>query len=516
MTDSIVIGGGLAGLSTALELAEIGRVFVLTKCPLMHSSSAEAQGGIAAAIAPDDSPKLHGIDTLSSGREMSRQSAVEILVNDAPDCIKRLKKFGLKIDPSNLAREGGHGKNRIVHTGGDSTGEDILSLFRDRVLDNPRIILIENAFAFDIIVRDGCCEGVKFFDQYNNFYQITAPVVVLATGGIGAIFRFTTNPDLNTGDGIALAYRAGARLTDMEFVQFHPTAFAGKGHSTFLISETVRGEGAVLRNSSGQRFMDKYSTMGELAPRDVVARSIYLEMRETGTDCVFLDCTEMGRGFLTHRFPKIYSFCREAGFNMDSDLIPVRPAAHFIMGGVATDLWGRTSIANFLACGETACTGVHGANRLASNSLLEALVFSTRASRYVTENIRASSRAEVKKLPDLKGDGEEFEREGGPEIREKLLRSVYSSLNIVREKEELTKLLRFLDTFQGRFWGHTRAGFELDNMCTVAALIARAALLREESRGAHNRLEFPDEFERWTGMHIFLEHGKDVRITEWT
>jgi len=510
--DFIIIGAGLAGLSTALELGKLGRVAVLYKSPLMFSSSAKAQGGIAASIGYGDSPELHGKDILEAGRGLCRVSAVEVLVRKAGKSIKRLEQLGVNF--KGFTKEAGHSRDRIIYTGSDLTGQEVLSALYKKVLENSRISLYEGVFARDLIVEDCTCRGVTYFDRGGKVRKMHAPFVVLASGGIGAIYKFTTNPESNTGDGIAMAFRAGAKIADMEFVQFHPTAFAG-GEGSFLITETLRGEGAVLRNHNGRRFMKDYHPRAELAPRDVVSRAIYNEMQKEGKDFVLLDATKLGSKFLRKRFPQVYTMCKEAGYLLEKDWIPVRPAAHFIMGGVVTDLWGRTNISGLYACGEVACTGVHGANRLASNSLLEALVFSER----IAEHISSVFNKTDKSFRVGKGEESSETRAGlgnGIPSLEEFYKKVYSALNIVRNRERLEKLLDYLEGFQEvQAAAGNKESIERLNMQTVAKIIALAALKREETRGAHCREEFPSQDRAWDMKHIIFQRGGRMEVEKW-
>src|SRR6478736_4414123 len=387
MTDRIrtrflVIGSGVAGLHTAWRASERGDVVLVTKQSLFDSATAYAQGGIAAALGAGDSPALHRQDTLAAGAALCDAAAVQVLVEDGPARVRELQTAGahFDLDPAGdlkLGREAAHSKNRIVHAHGDQTGAEVARTLIDRVHESERVGVIEKARVLDLIIRRGECVGVRT-SIAGRAAEIIADVTVLATGGCGQVYRYTTNPVVATGDGFAIAHRASARLADMEFVQFHPTALDTPENPLQLISEAVRGEGATLLNEEGDRFMIKRHRLAELAPRDVVAREIFRE--KAGGRRVWLDARKLGAEF-EQRFPGIFAICRARGIDPSKDLIPVTPAAHYMMGGIVTDLRGRSSLNRLYACGEVSRTGVHGANRLASNSLLEGLVFAERVAR---------------------------------------------------------------------------------------------------------------------------------------
>src|SRR5271157_754756 len=406
--DFLVIGAGVAGLRAAIELAEAGTVLVVAKDSLRESSSEYAQGGIAVALSDDDEVELHELDTLYAGDGLCDPIAVRTLVEEGPSAIQELIEWGSAFDRagSKLAftREGAHSRNRILHAHGDSTGREIARTLYHKASSLPNVTFRSYAAATDLLLDDGVC-GASFHDaRTKSDIAICARGVLLATGGLGNVFLNTTNPAVATGDGVAMAYRAGAEIADIEFVQFHPTALYVEGAPRFLLSEAMRGEGAYLRNADGERFMERYHPLKELAPRDVVARAIVAEMKRTGAPHVYLDLTHREAGFVRGRFPRIYETCLRYGVDFERQPVPVAPAAHYAMGGVRTDLEGRTTLPGLFAAGEVASTGVHGANRLASNSLLEGVVFGARAGRAMRECAAAALR--VVPLPRPEGAGE--------------------------------------------------------------------------------------------------------------
>src|SRR5499426_936687 len=394
--DYIVIGSGVAGLRAAIELARDGRVAVLTKDRLDESNTEYAQGGVAVAMSDDDKISLHFEDTLNAGAGLCDEQAVRVLVEEGPRYITELIEWGARFDREGGAlqftREAAHSRRRILHANGDSTGREIVRALIAHARKQSNIQLVAHAATIGLIVEDGRCAGVRFIDPNESLRrEMRARAVVLATGGAGQIFAQTTNPSVATGDGMAMAYAAGAEMCDLEFTQFHPTALALEGAPRFLLSEALRGEGAILRNHEGETFARRYDERGELAPRDIVARAIVAEMERTGVrhlgrDWMYLDLTHLKADFLRERFPNIFETCLRYGLDLTKDRLPVSPAAHYVMGGVRTDTHGRTTLAALYAAGEVACTGVHGANRLASNSLLEGLVFGARAGAAAIED----------------------------------------------------------------------------------------------------------------------------------
>src|SRR5207245_1835636 len=405
-TEFAIVGGGIAGLRAAIALAPAGRVLILTKADANESNTGYAQGGIAAAIGPDDSPALHAADTIRAGDGLCDEAAVRALVEDGPHYVRELVAWGAAFDRDRggglaLGREAAHSVRRVLHAG-DATGREIARILWMCVSRLAAVTTLNHAFATDVIVGDGVAQGLRFFDRDGAPHDVRARAVLLATGGAGQVFRETTNPPVATGDGVALAHRAGARVADLEFVQFHPTALSLAGAPRFLISEALRGEGARLVNERGEAFMTRYHADGDLAPRDVVARSIAREAQRTGRP-VFLTLAHLDAAYVRERFPTIAAMCQRVDLDLARDPIPVGPAAHYIMGGVETDEGGRTSVPGLFAAGEVACTGVHGANRLASNSLLEGLVFGARAAAAMQEAPRAAALKPDRKLADGSG-----------------------------------------------------------------------------------------------------------------
>src|SRR5579871_388128 len=393
-TDFLVIGAGVAGLRAAIELADAGRVVVLAKREITDSNTQWAQGGIAAALSDEDEISLHLQDTLIAGDGLCNVDAAKALVEDAPQQIEELIAWGTEFDREGtkltFGREGAHSRNRILHAHGDSTGREILRALYAKAKTLKNVSVREFEFSTDLLLHDGRVNGIRLIDETGNEQLLSARAVLLATGGLGQLYRDTTNPAVATGDGVAMAFRAGAEISDMEFVQFHPTALYLKKAPRFLLSEALRGEGAYLRNLEMNRFMAKYHPMHELAPRDVVARAIVHELEVSGAKdpVVYLDLTHLKADHIKGRFPRIYATCLQYNIDITSELIPIRPAAHYAMGGVRTDLGGRASLPGLYAAGEAAATGVHGANRLASNSLLEGLVFGARAGKSMRDQLR--------------------------------------------------------------------------------------------------------------------------------
>jgi L-aspartate oxidase len=482
-----VVGAGVAGLSAAIELAAAGHVLVIAKDTLRESSSEYAQGGIAAALSDDDEVELHEHDTIVAGDGLCNEEAVRTLVEEGPAAIERLIEWGTAFDREGakllFAREGAHSRNRVLHAHGDSTGREILRTLRNKASSIESISFQTFSAVTDLLVHDGKVLGAIAFDEkMQQTSTIHSRAVLLGTGGLGRVFENTTNPDVATGDGVACAYRAGAAISDIEFVQFHPTALYKPGVPRFLLSEALRGEGAYLRNASGERFMERYHPLKELAPRDVVSRSIVMELRTTGDESAFLDLTHLPKGFVKGRFPRIYDTCLQYGVDLEAVPAPVRPAAHYAMGGIATDLNGRTTIPGLFAAGEVACTGVHGANRLASNSLLEGVVFGARAGRAMSSCIsHAQPAAHCAPMPLF------------PDISEHDLRAIaWNACGVLRNGPELSAAGKRLQTRAlAQCAAPNRACFELRNMHQVAYLISVAALAREESRGGHYRTDFP-------------------------
>jgi L-aspartate oxidase len=495
-TRFLVVGSGIAGLHTAWRASEGGEVLLLTKRSLFDSATAYAQGGIAAALGAGDSPELHRRDTLAAGAALCDARAVEVLVEEGPARVRELQTAGADFDlePSGrlkLGREGAHSRKRIVHAGGDQTGAEIVRTLIGRIQQSERISVLEKTRVLDLIVSDGLCVGARGTVS-GRPVEIIADATVLATGGCGQVYRYTTNPVVATGDGYAIAHRAGAQLADMEFVQFHPTALDTAENPLALISEAVRGEGAVLINDDGERFMPKRHRLAELAPRDVVAREIFRE--QTGNRRVWLDARKLGRSF-ERRFPGIFALCRARGIDPRSQPIPVTPAAHYMMGGVVTDLCGRASLQRLYACGEVSRTGVHGANRLASNSLLEGLVFAERVARdlLTVAELETVAKGPAWNAPRL------VDRGAAQVIADEIRRVMWEYAGIDRSARGLELCLEALSDIESRLPdGATEEG----NMIATSCLIAESALLRRESRGGHYRRDFPRTKRKWTGKHI--------------
>jgi L-aspartate oxidase len=484
--DFLVIGAGVAGLRAAIELAEAGRVLIIAKDSLRESSSEYAQGGIAVALSDDDEIELHERDTLAAGDGLCERAAVHALVEEGPAAIRQLIEWGAAFDRegSRLAftREGAHSRNRVLHAQGDSTGHEIARTLYHKAASLSNVEFRSFAATTELLLHDGVA-GAEVYDASSRAaIPVYARAVLLATGGLGHVFLNTTNPDVATGDGVAMAWRAGAEISDIEFVQFHPTALALEGAPRFLLSEALRGEGATLRNTLGERFMEGRHPLKELAPRDVVARAIAAEMAGAGALHVFLDLSHRGPEFVRKRFPRIYETCLKHGIDLGRQAAPVAPAAHYAMGGVRTDLNGRTSLPRLFAAGEAACTGVHGANRLASNSLLEGVVFGARAGRAMREYAGSPPPANVSR-PVRVGPG------GLPQSE--IQRIAWEQCGIVRHGEGLRAACARLDRSEPPTSPLAPHYAEARNMQQVAWLIARCALAREESRGAHFRADFP-------------------------
>jgi L-aspartate oxidase len=493
--DFLVVGAGVAGLRAAIALATAGSVTVLAKREVSDSNTQWAQGGIAAALSDEDEISLHLKDTLQAGDGLCNPEAAKVLVEDAPERIEELIQWGTEFDRQGtkltFGREGAHSRNRILHAHGDSTGREILRALYAKAQTLKNISVMEFEFSTDLIVEAGRVCGIHLITETGRQEQMNASAVLLATGGLGQLYRNTTNPSVATGDGVAMAFRAGAEVSDMEFIQFHPTALYLKTAPRFLLSEALRGEGAYLRNLEMDRFMPKYHPMAELAPRDVVARAIVheLEFSRAKDPVVYLDLTHLDADHVKARFPRIYATCLQYNIDITTELIPIRPAAHYAMGGIRSDLDGRSTLPGLYVAGEAAATGVHGANRLASNSLLEGLVFGARAGQ-VMRNELGKSPATIRSTQPLASNGPmdaPIEQVMG-QIQDLMWRDV----GIVRTGAALRGALDQLSQICPRVaHPQTRRAFEARNIHLVGTLVARAALAREESRGAHYRLDFP-------------------------
>jgi len=528
--DYIIVGSGIAGLYAALLAREHGSVLVLTKGSIDDCNTRWAQGGIAAPIGAGDSAEKHLRDTIDAGAGLVDEEAARVLTSEAAARIEDLVRLGVPFDTQHgeiaLAREGAHSQARVLHAGGDSTGAHI-ELTLASLARQEGITVLEYTIAVQVLLGEArdpvhpfgfaqdrpsrasgrtegggmATTGIRALNtKTGEVSEYTCRHLILATGGAGQMYRVSTNPAVATGDGIALAYRAGAEVTDMEFVQFHPTALRLPGVQPFLISEAVRGEGGVLRDVRGERFMPNYDERAELAPRDVVARAIVDRIEGTGADHVLLDVTHLDRGHVIARFPQIYRFCLDAGLDITREPIPVSPAAHYTMGGVRTNVWGETTLPGLYACGECACTGVHGANRLASNSLLETVVFAQRVVQRTVESPGGSAplRAGAVAL------SEAVAAEAGVPTREAVQAMMWEDAGMVRDAGGLSRAKAILSAWDASLPAPTdRESQELTDLVLCSRLVAEAALLREESRGAHYRSDFPEARDEWRRHLVF-------------
>ncbi len=507
-TDILIIGGGAAGLAAALQLAEHARVTVLCKGDITSASSHWAQGGIAAVTAPEDTFGDHVRDTLVAGAGLCDEDIVNLTVESAPSVIARLSSWGVDFDQEDnefhLTREGGHSQRRVLHVA-DATGKALTETLTERVLDHPNIELINDRLAIDLINLSKLgrypsrCAGAYVLNRTTGHVEVfQARFVVLATGGASKVYLYTSNPDSSTGDGIAMAWRAGCRVANMEFNQFHPTCLYHPLAGSFLISEAVRGEGGILRLPNGERFMHEFDKRGELAPRDIVARAIDHEMKRLGTDCLFLDISHKPAEFIRSHFPNIAKRCAEFGIDITEKPIPVVPAAHYTCGGVLVDRHGRTDLPNLYAIGEVSYTGLHGANRLASNSLLECLVFAQNAARKISEQLDRP--ADIPKLPHW-DESQVTDSDESVVIAhnwDELRRFMWDYVGIVRTNKRLQRAQHRIDLLKQEiheYYAHYRITndlIELRNLVHVAELIVRSATKRHESRGLHFNLDYPE------------------------
>lgn len=512
--DFVIIGAGLSGLFSALNASKYGSVALISKTTLEISNSYLAQGGIAAAIDKEDSPSLHISDTINTGRGLCSHNAVEVLVNEGKEIIQSLIEMGMPFDTVDgklaLGLEGGHSKRRVLHAGGDSTGKELVNFILPMVSKEKKIQVYENILAYELIREDENCSGVKCYDfKRQTVFNIKSSCTIIAAGGAAGLYMRTTNPPSSVGEGISLAYNAGAEIESMEFIQFHPTAFYSGNGETFLISEAVRGEGAYLINHEGKRFLADWDST-ELSPRDKVSEVIFLELKKSGRKNVFLDLSHLQPLAIKSRFANIYREALKFNIDITSDLIPVAPAAHYMIGGIKTDLNGETNINHLYAAGEAASTGVHGANRLASNSLLECLVFARRA---VEHAARQFAVANYTHKDNLHITVNENHRRSLIAVKGKIGEIMWNDVGIIRTKSslenalyELAKIEKEIVSNEGEYYSG-----RIKNMIEVAKMIAQSALLREESRGCHNRADFPEEDLNFQKT-IVLRKGKEPQL----
>lgn len=505
--DVVIVGSGIAGMFAAHTLAAAGvKVALLAKGGVSDSNTYHAQGGIAAALGEFDSPQLHFNDTMACGAGLCNPQAVRVLVEEGPARVRELMELGVRFDRNGgglaFTREGAHSRKRVVHARGDATGREVAEALMHSTSHLENVKWFQDTFTIDVLTVGGRACGVLARRPDGRMVIFAGRAVILATGGLGALFEHTTNPDSATGDGMAMAYRAGADLVDMEFIQFHPTVLDLEGAPRFLISEAVRGEGAILVNERGERFMPRYHPLGELAPRDAVVRAMTEEMNASGGGRIFLDMTPLGRRRIEERFPLIYRTCLEYGLDVTLEAIPVSPAAHYSMGGISIDLWGKTTIPGLFACGEAASNGVHGANRLASNSLLDGLVFAKRAALKAAEFVADVPSCDLRAI-DGRGDAPGracSPGESAGSFRSALRRAMMMGAGVVRNERGLLSARERLHSlaFALDVEGSDPSWFELQNMLTIADVITKAALTRTESRGGHFREDFPEASdERW-------------------
>ncbi len=498
-TDFLILGAGVAGLRAAIELSRYGRVTMVAKGGPQDNNSFYAQGGVAVALSEEDDVVLHLADTLKAGHQLCSRPATKILVEEGPLRIHELIEWGAIFDTVDgklaFTREGAHSRHRVLRAGGDATGSEMVRALSVKAQTLKNLTWMGNHVAVELCIQDGRCWGALILDELSgNLKIVCAPATILVTGGAGQVYARTTNPANATGDGIAMAYRAGAILEDMEFVQFHPTALYLPSSPPFLLSETLRGEGGILRNNRCERFMKNYHRSQELAPRDIVSRAIWTEMQRTKARHVYLDVTHLGATFLKERFPTIYSTCLRYDIDITEEWIPVSPSAHYFMGGVKTDLHGASTLPGLFAAGEVACSGVHGANRLASNSLLEGLVFGYRAAQAASTSSRTGSSPNFSDSPLLrKPTGRKISTQDVEKMRNSLRRLMWSKVGLVRTGNSLKKAVDQIQQWSQKLsaapWN--RPGLETRNMVLVGQCITEAALWRANSVGAHFREDFP-------------------------
>ena len=494
-TDFLIVGSGAAGLQAALKASQFGSVTLLTKSELKASSSSWAQGGIAAVLQESDSFESHRRDTIEAGRGLCNSEAVDILVKEGAQCVQELVDSGLPFDRTNgaldLGLEGGHSNRRVLHANGAATGRALVNFLVDRVRSEPCIEIIEHAFVFALTQQDDRSAGATaYLHTEDRLLTVQSPTTILATGGYSGLYQRSTNPHTATGDGLWLGYKAGAKLRDLEFVQFHPTAFYGDDGTSFLISEAVRGEGAYLRNASDQRFMADHPQQ-ELAPRDVVARNIFDQIEAGPTNCVYLDMRHLEAPQLRNHFPGLMQRIEQQGFNIADDLIPIAPAAHYCIGGIATDLHGCTYLDGLYACGEIAATGVHGANRLASNSLLECLVFAQRAVTHAAKTDLKNTQTAIEQVDRFTIDP--ANKTDFISLQSRVSQMLSSKVGLIRNADEMqvafSELLQLAEHWNGD--PNEYYCLRAEGLLQIASLITKSALHRTESRGVHTRSDFP-------------------------
>jgi len=514
-TDTLIVGSGVAGLSSAIHAAKDGSVLIVTKAKINENCTEYAQGGIAAGLCPEDSFEEHINDTLRTGQGLCDAVIVSGVIREGTKRVKELIDWGAKFDKENgeliFTKEGGHSHPRILRARGDSTGKEIEDTLVSMVNNHPNIRVFEYTFAIDLLVSNNTCDGIIAWRSREGKMLIWAKQIILASGGCCQVYRETTNPEIATGDGIAMAYRAGVELQDLEFVQFHPTTLYVAGAERVLISETVRGEGGILKNKNGERFMPKYHPKAELAPRDVVSRSILLEIYRTGHTHVYLDVRHISEKKLSTRFPKIKKLCASFGIDISRQLIPVHPSAHYMIGGIKVDQGGRTNIKNLYACGEVSCTGLHGANRLGSNSLLECLVYGYRTSREISRELRKMKKGlSPTSFKEISKNDRHCELDL-EDVKNSLKSLMWRNVGIERDDKHLKEVVENIDLWCKYIINNefsTPLGWEVQNMLTVARLISISASKRKESRGVHYRLDFPDNNDKCWKKHIVISNGK--------
>ena len=511
-TDVLVIGSGVAGLSAAIQAASHGSVLVVTKDKIDENNTAYAQGGIAVVLSQRDTLTKHIKDTLDAGQELCDKATVKTIVSEGPKRVREMIEWGAAFDRQNnhliFTQEGGHSFPRIIRARGDSTGKEVEHTLVRIVKENKNVKVFEHTFVIDLITRDGVCHGAVTWHAKKGIVLIWAKRTILATGGCGQVYRETTNPDVATGDGLAMAYRAGAAFQDMEFVQFHPTTLYIAGAVRFLITETVRGEGGILRNKRGERFMPNYHPQAELAPRDVVSQSILQEMQKTDHANVYIDVRHIPRKRLYARFPRIREICASFGIDIAKDLIPVRPSAHYMIGGIKADRFSRTTIKQLYACGEVACTGMHGANRLGSNSLLEGLVTGYMAGTDACKSIQ-KTRRELLPYPIHESiGGSKISWLDLNDIRNSLKSLMWRDAGIERDERHLLEAEEMIEMWCSYVIDKEFSnplGWELQNMLIVSRLIVTAARKRKESRGVHHRTDYPKTDNTNWKKHIVIK-----------